>query len=368
MTKKAEKVDEVTEEPVEPVVDQEARDLDLGGEMIPLVEKSVRKDGTMLIKIIAPGWGSSGYYPADVLERDGPKVFKANLHTYWNHPSVSQETDRPERDLNDLAGALTKDAYWDPNGQAGPGLYAETRATERYRGAVAELAPHIGMSIRAFGKAREGEVDGRKGNVITELVAARSVDYVTQAGAGGKILELFEAAGRPPTKGVETVTEEEAKVLRESNEELTGQVTTARLLLAEKDALLAQHKEQIAKLREGLLQKRTQEVASTVLTAIEMPAPARQRLLEAQVAKPVLAEDGELNEAAYIEQVQAAATAEMAYVQELSESTGKIKGMGATSPVTGKAALKESYKALFVRQGKSAAEAESLAETAAQGR
>jgi hypothetical protein len=45
-------------------------------ELIPLTEGAVRKDGTALIKLIQPGWGSSGYYPAAVLERDGPTVFK----------------------------------------------------------------------------------------------------------------------------------------------------------------------------------------------------------------------------------------------------------------------------------------------------
>jgi len=340
--------------------DQESRDLELSGELIPLVEKAVRKDGTALIKIIQPGWGSSGFYPAEVLERDGPKVFKAQLHTYWDHPSASEDKDRPERSLRDLAGVLTKDAYWDANGQAGPGLYAETRVTEQYRGAVAELAPNIGMSIRAYGKAREGEVDGRKGNIIEQLVSARSVDYVTCPGAGGQILELFESAGRLPAKGENQVSEEEAKLLREANAALTAQATEQIAQNAAKDAL-------IASLRESVLMRQAQEVAGQVLAEIEMPTATRQRIMAAQAAKTIRGEDGNLDESAYREQVRTAAQAELAYLNEIRGS-GKITGMGAGVNVTGAATLKESFKAMYLKQGKSADEAERMASVASQGR
>jgi hypothetical protein len=334
-------------------VDQESRDLELSGELIPLVEKAVRKDGTALIKIIQPGWGSSGFYPAEVLERDGPRVFTKGLHTYWDHPSVSEEKDRPERSLRDLAGVLTQDAHYDANGLAGPGLYGETRVTEQYRGSVADLAPHIGMSIRAYGKAREGEVDGRKGNIIEQLVSARSVDYVTLPGAGGQILELFESAGRLPAKGDNQVTEDEAKQLREANAALTAQATEQIAQLTAKDAL-------IASLREAVLMRQAQEVAGQVLGEIEMPAPTRKKILTAQAAIPVRGEDGNLNEAAYREQVKVAAQAELAYLNEIRGS-GKIMGMGGSAN-TGNdhAALVEAFK----RMGLSA----DSAEIAASGR
>ena len=335
-------------------VGQEAFDIEISGDLIPLVEKSVRKDGTIPIKVIAPGWGSSGYYSPEMLERDGPKVFTKGLHSYWDHPSASEEKDRPERSLRDLAGVLTQDVHWEANGQAGPGLYGEARVTEQYRNAVAELAPDIGMSIRAYGKAREGEVDGQKGNVISELASARSVDFVTHAGAGGKILELFESAGRLPAKGDNQVTEEEAKLLREANAVLTAQAAERVAQLTAKDAL-------IASLREAVLMRQAQEVAGQVLAEVEMPKPTRQRILTAQAAMPVRGEDGNLDEAAYREQVKAAAQAELAYINEVRGS-GKIMGMGAgaTNTASDHASLVEAFK----RMGLSA----DSAEVAASGR
>jgi len=42
------------------------------------------------IKLIAPGKGSSAFYPAEVLKRDGPQVFKAGTHVYLNHPTAGR--------------------------------------------------------------------------------------------------------------------------------------------------------------------------------------------------------------------------------------------------------------------------------------
>jgi hypothetical protein len=50
------------------------------------------------------------------------------------------------------------------------------------------------MSIRASGTAESGERDGRTGPVITSLTEGVSVDVVTRAGAGGKLVALLESA------------------------------------------------------------------------------------------------------------------------------------------------------------------------------
>ena len=327
---------------------QEAAALELVGDLIPLVEKSVRKDGTLPIRIIAPGWGSSGYYPAEVLERDGPRVFKAGTHAYWDHPSLSEEKDRPERSLRDLAGTLTRDAYWDANGPAGPGLYGEAKVASAYRDAVQELAPHIGMSIRAWGRGGVGEAEGRKGKVISELAAARSVDFVTTAGAGGQILELFEAAGRTPAERIDVVTEQEAQSLRDENARLT---------------------QQVAALTEAARNSRALEVATATLAEVDLPPASRLRVAAAQSLILPLAEDGALNEDAYRTQVQEAAQVELAYVNEIRGPSGRITGMGGGGATpTSAAQLKESFRSLYLRQGKSADEAERMATVAAQGR
>lgn len=160
----------------------------------PLCERAVRSDGTIGIKIIEPGWGSSGYYPKTVLERDIPNVFPAGTHMFWNHPTYTEEAERPEGDLNALAAVTVSAPIWLENGPEGPGMYADARPFAGYAETIDQIGEHIGVSIRALGRYSEGEAEGKRGRIVDELVAGKSIDYVTAAGAGGAIVQIFESA------------------------------------------------------------------------------------------------------------------------------------------------------------------------------
>jgi hypothetical protein len=185
----------------------EAQVVNITGDVIPLREGAVGQDGSAYLKLIAPGWGSSGYYSPQLLERDGPKVFTKGTKNFWNHQTDAEEAARPEGDLRDLASVLTEDAKWEKNGPAGAGLYARAKVFEQFRQPVDDLARHIGVSIRATGKAVEGKAEGRTGPIIQELSRALSADYVTTPGAGGQILQLFESARTRRTNEGESMTE-----------------------------------------------------------------------------------------------------------------------------------------------------------------
>jgi len=139
------------------------------------------------IKLIAPGKGSSAFYPPEVLKRDGPRVFGAGTHVYLNHATAAEEAARPEGDVRNLAGVLTTAAEYHESHAKGPGLYARMKVFADHAQTVEEKAPHVGMSIRASGVAESGKTrDGLP--VLKELTGAESVDVVTRAGAGGMIL------------------------------------------------------------------------------------------------------------------------------------------------------------------------------------
>jgi hypothetical protein len=292
----------------QPQPQQEARAV-FEGDIIPLVEKAVRRDGTIPVKVIQPGWGSSGYYPAEVLQRDGPKIFPAGTKMYWNHPTKSEEAERPERDLRDLAATTVTDAVWQDQGAAGPGLYTDAQVFGTYQEAVNELAPHIGVSIRAWGAAKDGEAEGRKGKIIEKLTVGESVDFVTQAGAGGQVVQLFESARRNAAESrqeVREVNEEEARQLRESNAQLT---------------------QEVARLKEAQLLAQTRELVVQTLAGVELPAPTRARLTETLAGQPVLTQDGQLDRPAMVLAVAEAAKRELAYLVEAG-GLGQIRGMG----------------------------------------
>lgn len=161
--------------------------------------------------IASDTWGSSAYYPRDVLERDGSRVFTAGLAMYADHPKESDTWERPERSVSDMVGKLISDAVFEEGEE--PGLYADVEFYDSFVTRINELHEDVGLSVRATGLTEEAEMDGRYGPVLVGLLAADSVDVVTRAGAGGKLTSILESdrepAGRPinQTEGTQSVAE-----------------------------------------------------------------------------------------------------------------------------------------------------------------
>lgn len=332
--------------------------LDIEGDFVALVEKAVRSDGTIPIKIIQPGWGMTGYYPSDVLERDGATAFPSGTKMFWDHPTLSEEAERPERSLRDMAGELVGPARWHESGPEGPGLYADAQVFSDYQGPVNELAPHMGVSIRALGKYSQGEAEGKKGKIIEKIVGAHSVDFVTAAGAGGKILELFESARRRPA-GDHAVEEGEMKELEEAQQKLRdAEAEVTRLKEIETEA---------ARLKEALLLREAKDLAGEMLAKEDIPEMTRTRLVESLAKDPPI-KDGKLDEEAFKTKITEALRSEIDYLAKVTGS-GAIKGMGGKGGEgAGAEELKEAWVLHFRNQGSSPEEAEKLAGEAMRGR
>jgi hypothetical protein len=226
---------------------------------------------------------------------------------------------------------LTSTARWEANGVAGPGLYANAKVFEGYQAPVNQMAPHIGVSIRASGRAAQGEAEGRRGSIIQQIAAAKSIDFVTRPGAGGQILQMFEAArSGPPVKIVPSVPVGEAK--KEAGVEIEKQ-------LQEAQERLTKLEQENARLQEGLLLRDARAVAQVEMAKSSLPAVTQARLLETLAAKPALGQDGQLDRTAYVAQIGEAVKAEADYLTRVAgHGSGKITGMGAS---TGSAAVDE---------------------------
>lgn len=206
--------------------------------------------------------GSSGYYPADVLMRDGPTAFPAGTHVYLDHPTRSEEDERPERSVLDLAGYLVDDARFE-DAEDGRGLFTRIQFLPSIKDRIAELAEHVGLSIRASGAIEETD----QGRVVRSISNGLSVDVVTRAGAGGRLVVMTESASDNPTKTEETgsipatsgtgALVNEVAALRESFADRLDQqqVEIARLsnLLRENQQAQKQRDREYSELREGLL-------------------------------------------------------------------------------------------------------------------
>lgn len=148
-------------------------------------------------------WGSSGYYSRSLLERDGPTAFPAGTLMFLDHPGATEAVDRPERSVRDLAARIITTPVYETSGPGvdKPGLYAQIEVFPHQQPTVDSLAEAMGVSIRASGTSDPGEADGRTGPIITSLVHGHSVDFVTKAGAGGRLVEVLEAAREASESG-----------------------------------------------------------------------------------------------------------------------------------------------------------------------
>ena len=150
------------------------------------------KNGRILVRVIDEGQGNSGYFPADVLEQAArDRIFPKGTRMHLDHPGKASQEDLPERSVKDWVAVLSEDARYNPEDRS---LEAEAAVFSAWRQVIEDLAPHVGMSIRAYATVADD------GYTISRLTEGLSVDFVTQAGRGGKVLEILESARPAPVE------------------------------------------------------------------------------------------------------------------------------------------------------------------------
>ena len=193
-----------------------------GVEYVTLAESSPLFDDatkTVWITPIKPGFGNKKdgfYYPPATLREATQAGMFTGLKMFRNHPRKSDEKDLPERSVTDWF-AVTKESKWDEVAQE-PRCKVqvfEDSDWNRFKAAPEQVA----FSVLGGGTARPGRVDGQNARVMESLVQLRSVDWVTNAGAGGAI-QFAESASEEFDMGLEDIskmTVEQVTALKESN-------------------------------------------------------------------------------------------------------------------------------------------------------
>ncbi|MGR3219621.1 MAG: hypothetical protein ACUZ8H_07370, partial [Candidatus Anammoxibacter sp.] len=151
--------------------------------------------------------------------------------------------------------------------------------------------------------------EGQKGTIIESLNLAQSVDFVTEEGAGGQIVALFEAARN--NKTIKKMAENKGE-----SQELTQMKETNTAITDE-----------LKKLKGKALLSDAREFVEKALKDSELPDLAKDRLKESLSEKPIVNDKGEMDELKYLESIKNAIKKETEYLASLSES-GKITGMG----------------------------------------
>ena len=250
--------------------------------LIESVASIESKNGKWRAKLIgADIKGSSAFYPAQAVEAGAP-LFKAGTQMFANHLSQDEQWNRPEGDVNNLVGVLESDAEFE-----GDGLYADLKIFSHKKDWLKEVAPYVGLSIRANGIVKEGE-DGFP--ILESFTDVISVDVVTKAGADGKIISLAESA-KPGvlTEAQVEIHKEEEEILefpKELAEALDTQAKDVKSLTESVKALIEALKPAE---KEEVKEAKATEVAEALVEA-KLTKPARARVLAAVEGGAVLAE------------------------------------------------------------------------------
>lgn len=162
----------------------------------------VADDGTITLHIIRPtvGRGRGNHlYEADML-KEHAHIF-GGWKMYVNHLSekARKALGGLPRDVRDLGGRIVE-SWWDDSVPA-DGRYQQGAVVARAKPTpfmrdLIENDPDIveaSISAQATG-VREGSVGGKKVWIVEGIRDTGSVDWVTEAGAGGKVVTLLEGA------------------------------------------------------------------------------------------------------------------------------------------------------------------------------
>lgn len=285
-------------------------------ELTPLSQIAIAEAATAYIKVMSAGWGASGYYPPEVIERDAPIAFPAGTQMFWNHQTAEERRLRPEGSMDNLAGVTETAAKWDPSGPDGPGAYVTSKVFDGYKPALKEIFPHTGVSIKGGGLAREGEREGKKGSIFERLLpnkVSNSIDFVTKPGAGGHIVSIFESAGRRPERKelVESMDEKDRQFMKELFESATAENKKTQAM--------------VNNLQTQVHRQTAVDHVRKMLEASKLPAVSQAKVLS-EAVRQVPCVEGAVNLAALTVQAQECIRQELQYLEALG--VAKVTGNG----------------------------------------
>lgn len=252
-------------------------------------------EGKYHIRIIVPGQGSSGIYTAENLA-ESAYLFKAGTEMFIDHPTESEEWERPERSIRDYAGVFLEDATVGEDGA----LYTVCKVFSGINELIKDKWEHIGVSINAWCNEPIAET-----GVVPVFAGVRSVDFVTAPGAGGAVIDLLESNRN------NSITKEAGmdKEIESKFDELKGEIASVIEALGSKlDSV-------VTSIQESKEDEKVEEASVDVDAAIE----AGKKIAESGLPEVAVARVREAVKNGA--DVESALEAERAYLKEATVST-----------------------------------------------
>jgi len=325
---------------------------------IPLAEVTAENiaKGILPIRILQPGFNATKgrHYGVNAVS-DTKKIFEG-AKQYANHATKTEEKERPERDIRDWVSTVEnvhvspKDGCSYGNARIHAGWFKDMVQGLYEAGTLNKL----GVSINSVGKGSRQKIDGVETFAVEGLIdyPFKSVDFVTEAGAGGQaglhesvqivdayLMDLTKLKETRPDLIKEIETEIKAEYDNKNKVEVKKTMETNEALdklTKDNEALVKESAELKAKIAEEKKGKAKIEAQAAIKEAVNkstLPEVAKAKLIE------------QFKEAEKADGVDVAIKTESDYLAKLTEA-GKVKGLGVSQSDSDASikALKESAK------------------------
>jgi hypothetical protein len=152
-----------------------------------------KSKGILTLTVIEAGISKNNRYYSPQLLKESASMFEG-AKMFVDHATDKEEQARPEGSLQNWVAVL--DAVVPEDNGTLSGMATVIDPAFKAKLETLAAAGHLrkmGVSIRAFGEATKGTVNGQDCMIIEKFTGVRSVDFVTFAGAGGYV-ETLESA------------------------------------------------------------------------------------------------------------------------------------------------------------------------------
>ena len=154
------------------------------------------KGGMVTIDLIREGFGNprdQHYYTAEVLREAAPSFVGAQMFANHLSPELQKKLKGLPRNIQDLMGRV-RETEIVTDGEGRTVMRGTASISQPWLWNMVEHDPDLlGVSINARGRSVTGQKDGRSAKIVEAISNVGSVDWVSKAGAGGKVFALMEA-------------------------------------------------------------------------------------------------------------------------------------------------------------------------------
>lgn len=196
------------------------------------MSEAASEDGTWVVKLISEGKGSSGVYPAELLENHH-HAFDEVL-SFRNHPLWYEGPET--RDFTMLAGQIIGETWVDFDKTGKRAIFGNYLPDPEYKEKLENYRNKLGLSIYIEGSGYEDE---ETGEFIVDWFNPEdpyaSVDVVIAPGARGKLTEAMKATysrNRENKPGAEASAQDHNERKLRMDEETKAEFTALKTALA----------------------------------------------------------------------------------------------------------------------------------------